>query len=138
MNKKISLIRSIGLADVDYAYGSKMPAGMDLFFMAGACPLDQNGKVPDIGDYETQAKLCVENLKEALKACGATLQDIVYTRVLVASSDRADLVSAWRAIREEFGEHDVPSTLSGVTVLGYPRQLVEIEAVAALAPSQEE
>ncbi|EED6225823.1 RidA family protein, partial [Salmonella enterica subsp. enterica serovar Haifa] len=28
--------------------------------------------------------------------------------------------------------HDVPSTLLGVTVLGYDDQLVEIEAVAAL------
>ena len=29
-----------------------------------------------------------------------------------------------------FGEHDAPSTLLGVAVLGYPDQLVEIEAVA--------
>lgn len=138
MNKKISLVRSSGLAEVDYAYGSKIPAGMDLFFMAGACPLDTNGKVPDISDYETQAKLCVENLKEALKECNATLQDIAYTRVLVASNDRSDLVTAWNAIREEFGDHDVPSTLSGVTVLGYPNQLVEIEAVAALEAAAKE
>jgi len=31
------------------------------------------------------------------------------------------------------GDHDVPSTLVGVTVLGYRDQLVEIEAVAALS-----
>ena len=33
-----------------------------------------------------------------------------------------------------FGDHDVPSTLLGVTVLGYPEQLVEIEAIA-VAPA---
>jgi hypothetical protein len=46
-------------------------------------------------------------------------------------------VAVWRVVRDAFGEHDVPSTLLGVTVLGYPDQLVEVEAVAALpeAPS---
>jgi enamine deaminase RidA (YjgF/YER057c/UK114 family) len=132
MNKKISLIRSSNLADVDYAYAGRIPCGMDLLFMAGACPLNKEGEVPSLSDYETQAKLCVENLKVALNECGASLQDVVYTRVLVASQDRSDLVTAWRAIREVFGEYDVPSTLSGVTVLGYLNQLVEIEAVAAI------
>jgi hypothetical protein len=36
-------------------------------------------------------------------------------------------------VRDAFGDHDVPSTLLGVTVLGYPDQLVEIEAVAAVS-----
>ncbi|CAA9274384.1 MAG: RidA/YER057c/UK114 superfamily protein [uncultured Arthrobacter sp.] len=30
------------------------------------------------------------------------------------------------------GDRDVPGTLLGVTVLGYPDQLVEVEAIAAL------
>jgi enamine deaminase RidA (YjgF/YER057c/UK114 family) len=132
MNKKISLIRSSNLADVDYAYAGRIPSGMDLLFMAGACPLNKEGEVPSLSNYETQAKLCVENLKVALNECGASLQDVVYTRVLVASQDRSDLVTVWRAVREVFGEYDVPSTLSGVTVLGYINQLVEIEAVAAI------
>jgi enamine deaminase RidA (YjgF/YER057c/UK114 family) len=131
---KVSLIRSANLAPVDYAYASRVPAGMDLLFMAGACPLDREGKVLFSGDYGRQAKLCVDNLKDALKECSATLGDVVYTRVLVASSNQSDLVTAWNAIREEFGDHDVPSTLSGVTVLGYTHQLVELEAVAAVRP----
>jgi hypothetical protein len=58
------------------------------------------------------------------------------TAVLMAcgqnqSSQRQDLVTAWK-VRDSFGEHDVPSTLMGVTVLGYPGQLVETEAVAAV------
>jgi hypothetical protein len=50
--------------------------------------------------------------------------------VYVASARRTDLVAAWEEIRTAFGEHDVPSTLLGVTVLGYTDQLVELEAVA--------
>ncbi|WP_026695661.1 RidA family protein [Peribacillus kribbensis] len=132
MNNKISLIRSQNLASVDYAYASRIPSGMDVFFLAGACPLNREGQVEYIGEYSLQAKLCVDNLREALKECAATLENVAYTRVLVASSNRSDLVTAWEAIRKEFGDHDVPSTLSGVTVLGYPNQLVEIEAVAAV------
>ncbi|KGM45637.1 RidA family protein [Neobacillus niacini] len=132
MNKKISLIHSNRLAQVDYAYASKVPAGMDLLFLAGACPLTKEGIVPDSSDVETQANLCLENLKEALKECGATLEDVVYTRILVATQNQEDLVTTWTTIRKEFGDHDVPSTLSGVTVLGYKNQLVEIEAVAAV------
>lgn len=132
MNKKISLIHSTNLAPVDYAYGARIPSGMDLLFLAGSCPINRDGEVPNLSDYELQAKLCIENLKEALKDCGATLEDVVYTRVLVASQNQSDLVTAWETIIKEFGNHDVPSTLSGVTVLGYTNQLVEIEAVAAV------
>ncbi|RNI19622.1 RidA family protein [Flexivirga caeni] len=74
----------------------------------------------------------MENLTIALSAAGATLTDVLSTRVLVASRDRADLVSAWDIVAARFGVHAVPSTLVGVTVLGYPGQLVEIEAVAAV------
>lgn len=136
MTRKISLIHSSNLAQVDYAYASRVPEGMDLLFLAGACPLTKEGNVPESSDYELQANLCVENLKEALNESGASLKDIVYTRVLVATQNRSDLVTAWETIRKEFGDHDVPSTLSGVTVLGYKNQLVEIEAVAAVEKVQ--
>lgn len=128
----MSFLQSASLASVDYPYASRVPSGMDLIFLAGACPLDKEGKVPFINDYELQAKLCVENLKQVLKDSGASLRDVVYTRVIVATSNRTDLITTWKAIKSEFGDHDVPSTLSGVAVLGYPEQLVEIEAIAAL------
>ena len=57
---------------------------------------------------------------------------MVATRVLVASTDRSDLVEAWNVVQRRFGAHDVPSTLIGVTVLGHPGQLVEIEATAGV------
>jgi enamine deaminase RidA (YjgF/YER057c/UK114 family) len=71
-------------------------------------------------------------MRRALLAAGATIEDVISTRVLVASSNRADLVATWEVVRDSFGEHDVPSTLIGVTVLGYADQLVEIEAIAAV------
>ncbi len=41
-------------------------------------------------------------------------------------------MAAWTEIRAAFGEMP-PATLLGVTVLGYPDQLVEVDAVAAVA-----
>ena len=77
----------------------------------------------------------MDNLGVALRAAGADLDDVVKTTVYVASAAREDLVTVWGVVRDRFGEHDPPSTLLGVTVLGYPGQLVEVEAVAALPPS---
>ena len=132
MSKKVSLIRAEKLAKVGYAYASRVPEGMDLLFLAGSCPINKDMKVDLINDFTEQAKLCVENLKEALKECGASLEDVAYTRILVASQNREDLADVWDVISDEFGEHDVPSTLTGVTVLGYENQIVEIEAVVAV------
>ncbi|MDF2555256.1 MAG: RidA family protein [Microbacterium sp.] len=133
MSSAVQLIRSTTLADAPYAYAATAPAGSRLIFLAGACPLDGDGTTVAPGDYAAQAARCVETLKEALDVAGATLTDVISTRVLVASSAQADLVTAWDVVHAAFGSHDVPSTLLGVTVLGYDDQLVEIEAIAAVA-----
>jgi enamine deaminase RidA (YjgF/YER057c/UK114 family) len=128
----INLIRSDSLyAGAPYAYASIAPPG-SLIFTAGACPLDGNGHVVGADDIQAQASLAMANLGSALAAAGATLRDVLKTTVFVASARQADLVTAWEVIRAAFGDHDAPSTLLGVSVLGYPDQLVEIEAVAAI------
>lgn len=133
MVRAVTLIRSAALSDVaEYAYAATAPAGARLIFLAGSCPLDEDGATVAVGDYAGQAARCVENLRTALAAAGADLQDVISTRVLVASARQPDLVTAWEVVRDAFGEHDVPSTLMGVTVLGYHDQLVEVEAVAAV------
>lgn len=133
MSGAVKLIRSPTLTGaVEYAYAATAPPGARLVFLAGACPLDDDGAVVAPGDPAAQAARCLETMTEALRAAGASLTDVLSTRVLVATTERADLVSAWRVVRDAFGDHDVPSTLLGVTVLGYPGQVVEIEAVAAV------
>lgn len=94
--------------------------------------MNADGSTAGVGDYAAQAEKVIANMRLALEAAGAGLENVISTRVLVASTDRADLVAAWDVVRAAFGDHDVPSTLMGVTVLGYPNQLVEIEAVAAV------
>ncbi len=133
MPHAITLIRSASLSSVaEYAYAATAPARSRLIFLAGACPLNEDGSTAAVGDYAGQAARAIENMRIALADAGASLEDIISTRVLVASTRREDLVAAWEVVRDSFGDHDVPSTLMGVTMLGYEEQLVEIEAVAAV------
>lgn len=133
MSSAVQLIRSTDLAAAPYAYAATAPSGSRLIFLAGACPLNDDGTTTAPGDYAAQAARCIETLQAALRASDAALTDVISTRVLVASSSQQDLVAAWEVVHAAFGAHDVPSTLLGVTVLGYDHQLVEIEAIAAVA-----
>lgn len=133
MARAVSLNRSAILSDaVQYSYAATIEPDARLVLLAGACPLDKAGGVVAAGDYAAQAAKCIENMVIALAEAGASMEDVAGTRVLVASAQREDLVTAWNVVRDAFGAHDVPSTLLGVTVLGYPDQLVEIEATAAV------
>ncbi|WP_123339926.1 MULTISPECIES: RidA family protein [unclassified Curtobacterium] len=134
MSSAVQLIRSTALSDVaEYADASTVAAGTRLVFLAGACPLDEHGATVAVGDVAGQAAQCIANLRTALAAAGAGVHDLVQTRVLVATTEQQDLVAAWDVVRAAMGDHDVPSTLLGVTVLGYDDQLVEVEAIAAVA-----
>jgi enamine deaminase RidA (YjgF/YER057c/UK114 family) len=128
----VSLIRSTRLfPGAPYAYAA-VAGRAGLVFTAGACPLDDHGQVTAPGDIPAQARQALSNLRAALEDSGATVRDVVKTTVFVASGERSDLVAAWNEVAAEFGDHDVPSTLLGVSVLGYPGQLVEIEAIAVV------
>jgi enamine deaminase RidA (YjgF/YER057c/UK114 family) len=136
MPRAVTLIRSATLfGAAQYAYAATAPAESRLIFLAGACPVNADGSTAAVGDYPGQAAKAFENLRTALADAGAAVTDVISTRVLVASARQEDLVAAWEVVRDAFGPHDVPSTLLGVTVLGYRDQLVEIEAVAAVLDS---
>ncbi|HEX5347260.1 MAG TPA: RidA family protein [Pseudonocardiaceae bacterium] len=129
----VELVRSSGLTSrVPYAYAAVARDVSRLVFTAGACPLDQGGAIVAVGDVVDQAEQVMTNLRTTLQAAGADLPDVVKTTIYVASQRREDLRAAWAVVRRHFGDHDAPGTLLGVAVLGYPDQLVEVEAVAAL------
>lgn len=102
-----------------------------LVLTAGAVPLDADGRIVGVGDIPAQTRQTIENLMLQLAAGGATGADVLKTTVYIASTDRDDLVAAWRVVQAS-PIAAAASTLLGVALLGYPDQLVEIEAVAAL------
>lgn len=134
MSDASRLVRSPDLASVaEYAYAAiVVNSGSRLVFTAGACPLDVDGATVGVGDVRVQAGQVIANLEVALRDAGASFGDIVRTTIYVASSDRGDVGAVWEVVRDALAPHDPPSTLLGVATLGYPDQLVEVDAVAAL------
>ncbi|HXG26483.1 MAG TPA: RidA family protein [Candidatus Binatia bacterium] len=100
----------------------------DLIFTAGACPLDASGIVVSPGDRQAQADRCVDNLLAALAVHGAGGAELLKTTIYVVATDRSHLTAVWEVVAARLGR--TPSTLLGVAVLGWPGQLVEIEAIA--------
>lgn len=115
-------------APYDYAAVARLGA---LLFTAGACPLDEDGKVIGLNDHRAQAVASIENLRRALAHFDARFHHLVKTTVYVVG-DRDDLVTVWTVVADSLAPHRPPSTLLGVSTLGYPGQLVEIEAIAAV------
>jgi enamine deaminase RidA (YjgF/YER057c/UK114 family) len=105
--------------------------GAKLVFTAGAVPLDSEGSLVGEGDAVVQATQVISNLIAALETAGAQPGTVVKTTVYVAGGNHGVQSAVWEVVRSSsIGR--VPSTLVGVASLGYPGQLVEIEAVAVL------
>ena len=112
--------------DAPYEYHR---SGGGLVFAAGACPLDEHGQVVGTGDLEAQATQTVENLLAALADAGVGPDALLKTTIYVVAAERADLVRVWNVVSPRLDR--APSTLLGISFLGYPEQLVEIEAIAS-------
>jgi enamine deaminase RidA (YjgF/YER057c/UK114 family) len=100
-----------------------------LVVTAGAVPLDRDGNLIGPGDFRAQARQTIENLLRQLAIAGASGGNVLKTTVYVTAKDRTDLVAVWDVIQGS-PIAAAASTLLAVTLLGYPGQLVEIEAVA--------
>ena len=82
------------------------------------------------GDVYAQAKQAIRNIEKALQQAGASLQDVVRTRIYLTDISR--LNEAARAHGEAFGEIRPASTMVQVSALAEPQMLVEIEAIAVV------
>ena len=118
------------LAKVPYDYATVVTAG-SIVFTAGACPLDARGQVIGQGDYVFQTERTIDNLLEVLARHGAGAEHLVRTTVYVVG-DRQNLSEVWNTLSAGLAPHRPPSTLLGVSCLGYPNQLVEIDGIAAI------
>ena len=96
-------------------------------YVSGTAPIPPDGAEPPTGSYE-QARLCLRIIAEALELAGATLADVVRTRIYLTPA--ADFDGVARAHGEAF--RDIRPATSGIVVHGLldPRWLVEIEADA--------
>jgi enamine deaminase RidA (YjgF/YER057c/UK114 family) len=111
---------------------SRVVRSGDLVWVAGCTGTLADGTLAGLGDPYAQAVQAIENIAAALRKVGASLQDVVRTRIAIVERDHADAVI--RAHGEAFGDVRPAAALYIVAGLLDPRMLVEIEADAAIAP----
>ena len=104
----VELVRSNRLfSGIPYAYAATAPE-IALIVTAGACPLDDQGRVVAPGDIAAQMRQALDNLRIALEESGAAMRDVLKTTIFVSTSSRDDLVVAWNEVAGGFGDHNPP------------------------------
>ena len=96
--------------------------------VSGTAPVWPDGSCPD--DVGAQTRRCFEIVEEALTQAGATLADVVRTRMYIVSAEDAEAVGAVHG--ELFGDTRPAATMVVVKALLDERWKVEVEAEAAL------
>lgn len=101
-------------------------------YISGQVSVDRTGVVIGKGDLKAQTRQVFENLKSALAASGATLDDVVKITIFMTDLSQVQKV---REVRDGYFTKEPPAS-SAVEVMRLvrPELMIEIEAVAVVEP----
>jgi len=128
MKKRINISSGAQWEDL-VGYSRAVRIG-NLIEVAGTTAVDEDGQVVGPGDPGEQTKFILSKIEKALTSAGATLHDVVRTRMFVTN------IADWEAIGRVHGLYfkDIKpaATMVEVKALISPELLVEIEVTAIL------
>ena len=133
---QIKYIQPEGLFDSKHFGFSQVvtsPPGT-MVFVSGQVGMGKDGKMVDDKNFESQAEKAYENLIIALKAAGASAEDVTMIRVYIPNY-KLDLAMKLGPI---FGKYFDPKKLPAQTMIGVqslimPNIMIEIEAMAVVS-----
>jgi reactive intermediate/imine deaminase len=115
-----------------YTHVVEVTGGRTLY-ISGQVALDPSGALVGANDLKAQTRQVFENLRAALAASGASLEHVVKITVFMTDASQ---IQAFREVRDSVFTEPLPaSTLVQVVRLARPEFLIEIEAVAVVAPA---
>lgn len=132
MDKRINISSGAKWEDI-VGYSRAVRVG-NMIEVAGTTAVDERGEIVGLNDPYEQTKYALAKIEKALIEAGASMQDVVRTRMFVTD------ISKWEEVGRAHGEffRTVKPAASMVEVKGLidPKLLVEIEVTAIIAEAK--
>ncbi len=107
----------------------------NMIFVTGTTATDETGHVIGINDAYAQTRQALNNIERVLERAGATMKDVVRTRIFVTDIGRWEEVG--QAHAEYFRDIRPATTMVEISRLIAPEMLVEIEVDAVILGAEE-